>query len=137
MMYHLGRGTEEQRAADIVRVAQVFGRLPLMQSWRIEVRESRARRSDQQNRYLWGVVYPEILKHLQGWDADDVHEYCLGEWSGWETLEGLGRKRVRPIRRSSHLSKLEFMDFVAHIQRKMAERGILIPDPEPAHAHAA
>lgn len=93
------------------------------------VKDKRPRRSHEQNRYLWGAVYPAILKHLPGWDAEDVHEYCLGEWSGWETVEGFGRKRLRPIRRSSRLSKTEFADYVGHIQRTMAEKGIDIPDP--------
>jgi hypothetical protein len=79
-------------------------------------------------------VYPKILQHLEGWDAEDVHEFCLGEWSGWEVMEGFGRKRLRPIKRSSKLSTVEFMDFVAHIQRTMAERGIDIPDPNEEFA---
>lgn len=95
----------------------------------VTIRQRLSKRSDQQNRYLWGAVYPAILQHLQGWDADDVHEFCLGSWSGWERLEGFGRVRLRPIRRSSKLSKMEFIDFVAHIQRTMAEKGIVIPDP--------
>jgi hypothetical protein len=95
----------------------------------VTVKRHRDRRSDQQNRYLWGAVYPAILKHLEGWDAEDIHEFCLGEWSGWEILEGLGRKRMKPLRRSSKLSTTEFMDFVDHIQRTMAEKGIYIPDP--------
>jgi hypothetical protein len=95
----------------------------------IVVKKRRDRRSDQQNRYLWGVVYPTILRHLEGWDAEDVHEFCLGEWSGWETLQGFGRKRLKPIKRSSKLTTVEFMDYVAHIQRTMAERCIYIPDP--------
>ena len=130
MMFYLERGQQEKRSADIARVTEAFDRLPLAQSWRIEVRESRAKRSEQQNRYLWGICYREIIRHLEGWDAEDVHEYCLGEWSGWEVVEFFGKKRQRPIRRSSRLNKTEFGEYVAWIQRTMAERGIFIPDPE-------
>lgn len=94
-----------------------------------EIKDKRPRRSLEQNAYLWGVVYAEILKHMPGWDADDLHEYFLGEHFGWETLEGFGRKRMRPIRRSSKLKTTEFMDFIAFIQRRMAELGVYIPDP--------
>ncbi len=66
---------------------------------------------------------------MEGWSADDVHEFCLGEAFGWETLTGFGKKRLKPIRRSSSLSVTEFMDYVADVQRRMAERGIYIPDP--------
>jgi len=88
-------------------------------------------RSLQQNRYLWGVCYPTIIERgsLDGWRNSDLHEYFLGEHFGWETLEGMGRKRVIPVHRSSTLSKMEFVDYVAFIQQKAAEMGIVIPDP--------
>lgn len=102
-------------------------------AWRIEVSEQKSKRSNSQNAYLWGVVYPTILESggetLAGWGADDIHEYLLGEHFGWELLEGFGRKRMRPIRRSSKLSISEFMAYLEFIQRKMAEIGIVIPDP--------
>lgn len=99
-------------------------------AWEVTVAEKKRRRSEQQNRYLWGVCYAELLKALPGWNAEDVHEYMLGEHFGWETLEGMGRKRLRPLRRSSKLNKQEFADFVAFIQQKAAEHGVFIPDPE-------
>lgn len=98
----------------------------------IECTKRKSTRSLEQNAYLWGVCYPMILStgELEGWRKEDLHEYFLGEYFGWETLEGLGRKRLRPLNRSSKLSKMEFADFVAFIQQKMAEIGIVIPDPE-------
>jgi hypothetical protein len=102
-----------------------------------EVKGKGPRRSHEQNRYLWGIVYATILKHLEGWDADDVHEYCLGEWGGWETMEGFGRKRLRPLRRSSKLNTTEFAEFVSFIQRHMAEKGIQIPNPGEALSDVA
>lgn len=135
MIYHFDKGTESRRAQDIERVCNAFHNLPLMQSWRIEVREYRSQRSEQQNRYLWSCVYQTFLDtgQLQGWDKDDLHEYFLGEWSGWEVLEGMGRKRMKPLRRSSRLNKTEFGEYVAFIQRKGAEMGVIVPDPEPKH----
>jgi len=101
---------------------------------RVEVGEYRKRRSDEQNRYLWGCVYPAILKgggeQLGGWTANDLHEFLLGEIFGWETLEGFGRKRLRPIRRSSKMTTVEFAEFVGQIQQRMAVIGIFVPDPE-------
>lgn len=88
------------------------------------------RRSSQQNRYLHGVVYAAFLNVLPGWSRDDVHEYLLGEWSGWETIEGMGRRRMKPLRRSSRLNKTEFAEYVAFCQQKGSEHGIYIPDPE-------
>jgi hypothetical protein len=118
------------RERAIERIATVLKKLTLDRAWRISIVEHKPKRSDNQNRYLWGVIYKTILDaaHLQGWDAEDLHEYLLGEWGGWEVLEGFDRKRMKPLRRSSSLTRDEFGEFIAFIQRKMAEQGIYIPD---------
>lgn len=90
------------------------------------------RRSDEQNRYLFGVVYPAFLAVLPGWDKDDIHEYLLGEWGGWETLEGMGRRRVKPVRRSSRLNKTDFAAYVDFCIRKGAEHGVFVPEADHA-----
>jgi hypothetical protein len=121
------------RERAIERVAGFLARLPVEKAWRVSVQEQKRTRTQQQNRYLWGVAYPAILagggEALGGWTAEDLHEYFLGEHFGWETLEGFGRKRIKPLRRSAKLSTLEFSDFVAFIQRKAAEFGVYVPDP--------
>jgi hypothetical protein len=118
------------RSRIIERIAAVLTALPLQTAWRIEVHEHKSTRTPAQNAYLWGVVYPTILEagELKGWEPDDLHEYLLGEHFGWEIIEGLGKRRMRPIRRSSKLDKQEFSDYIDFIQRKMAQFGIFIPD---------
>jgi len=102
-------------------------------AWRVVVEPHKKRRSTQQNAYLWGVCYRTILDamgqgELAGWTSDDLHEFFLGEHFGWETMEGFGRKKLKPLRRSSKLSTMEFAGYVDFIQRYMAERGVYIPD---------
>lgn len=100
----------------------------------VTIEPAKGTRSLAQNAYLWGVCYTTILAsgklELEGWRKEDLHEYFLGEHFGWETIEGFGRKRMRPLNRSSNLNKMDFVDYVAFIQQKMAEIGIVIPDPE-------
>lgn len=120
----------EGRLKAVERFATVLYALDADKAWEVRVEEKKRRRSEQQNRYLWGVVYAEMLKHLPGWDAEDVHDYFLGEHFGWEVIEGFGRKRMKPIRRSSRLNKQEFADYIAFIQRKAAELGVFIPDAQ-------
>lgn len=98
-------------------------------AWVIELKKFQRRRSTDQNAYLWGGVYKTICEHLPGWEPDDVHEYCLGECFGWETIEGFGRKRMRPLKRSSKLTVSEFAQYIDFIQRRMAEHGIYIESP--------
>ena len=102
-------------------------------AWSITVEEVKARRSDAQNAFLWGVVYPSFLEGggeaLKGFRATDLHEWFLGAMWGWETLEGFGRKRMRPVRRSSTMTKQEFSDYIAFIEQKALDMGIVIPEP--------
>ena len=102
-------------------------------AWCVEVSEWKKPRTNQQNSFLWGVCYPAILEGggeaLAGWTREDIHEYMLGECFGWETLEGFGRKRLRPLKRSSTLNKQEFTEFLMFIEAKCADMGIVIPQP--------
>lgn len=119
----------------IERIARALGALPLDRAYAITIDEHKERRSDQQNRALWGLAYPTILKAggeaLRGWTAEDIHEFMLGEHFGWETITGFGKRRMKPLRRSSRLSKTEFAEFFDFIQRRAADMGIVIPDPDP------
>jgi hypothetical protein len=116
------------------RACKVIQALPSDRAWRIEIAEHKRKRSDDQNRYLWGAVYPSILnagaEQLRGWTAEDLHEFFLGEIYGWEVIEGFGRKRMKPVRRSSKMNTAEFAEYVSRIQQRMAELGIYVPDPE-------
>ncbi len=123
----------QPRGEALARIIRAIHALPADRLYAVEIKERKRGRTLQQNAYLWGVCYAEILRQggesLAGWEAEDIHEYMLGEWSGWEELGGFGRKRLRPVKRSSTLSVTEFMDYVDFIHRKAAELGIVIPDP--------
>lgn len=121
--------------ATVERIQGFIYRLSADKSWMISIKPWKVPRSINQNRALWGVCYATILQDggesMAGWDAEDLHEYFLGEYFGWEVVELFGKKRQRPIRRSSKLTKSEFAGFFDFIQRKAAEFGVFIPDPDP------
>ena len=127
----IARGTPPDQIANAI--SNMVSRLDPAQSWQITVEAFKPKRSDQQNAFLWGVVYPSILEgggeSLRGWTTTDLHEYFLIEAFGSEVIEGFGRKRHKPIRRSSKLTKQEFSDYLALIEAKCAELGIHIPEP--------
>lgn len=125
--FNLPKGLSRERA--IMRIGAFLGELSLAKAWTIEVKELQRKRSHAQNSYLWGVCYPAIAKHLEGWESEDIHEFCLGECFGWERLEGFERARLKPLKRSSKLSVLEFRDYIEWIHRTMAARGIYVPSP--------
>lgn len=126
-----------ERHRQLERLFDFLSSLSPAYAWQVEVKRVQRNRSNQQNAYLWGVVYEVIKQHLPGWDAEDIHEYFLGEHFGWETLEGFGRKRLKPLRRSSKLSTTEFQDYIGFIQRKCSELGIYIADPSEEFSDAA
>ena len=103
---------------------------------RVEACEYRRRRSDDQNRALWGVAY-KTLADATGNDPDDLHEFFLGEFFGWDVIEVMGQKRRVPKRRSSKLTTTEFAEFYDFIQRRAAENGYYVPDPGEEMGRAA
>lgn len=127
----IAKGTPPDQIANAI--ANMVSRLDPAQSWQISIEAFKPKRSDQQNAFLWGVVYPSILEgggeSLRGWTTTDLHEYFLIEVFGSEVIEGFGRKRHKPLRRSSKLTKQEFSDYLAIIEAKCAEMGIHIPEP--------
>ena len=127
----IARGTPPDQIANAI--SNMVSRLDPAQSWQITVEAFKPKRSDQQNAFLWGLVYPSILEGggeaLRGWTTADLHEYFLIEAWGSEVIEGFGRKRHKPLRRSSKLTKQEFSDYLAIIEAKCAELGIHIPEP--------
>jgi hypothetical protein len=124
----------EDRSLKVAKISTYLNTLPLGVNWKVEVTKHTRRRSDAQNAYLWGVVYPTILAQgpMQGWAAEDLHEFFLGEHFGWKTLEFGPVKRTKPNRRSSQLSTSEFLEYVAYIQQRMAELSVYVPDPNEA-----
>lgn len=91
-------------------------------------------RSDPQNALLW-ALYQQVIdkggEAMRGWTKEDLHDFFLGDHFGWERLESdlLNRAKMRPVRRSSKLSKIEFVDYTDHIVRFMAERGVILDLP--------
>lgn len=117
----------------LTRIVSVLSALARDKAWKITIAEAKPTRSNDQNSYLW-AIYENILstcgEELRGWTKEELHEFFLGTHFGWETVTGLGRRRVRPLRRSSKLSTVEFSEFIACIQRFMAERGVYVADPQ-------
>lgn len=132
MHIHINKGGE-----NMAKVLAFISALSPQCSWVIELKKFQRRRSTDQNALLW-KIYSKILEscgeELRGWTKEELHDFMLGSWSGWERLEGFGMKRLRPIKRSSKLSTSEFTEFVNFILQFSAEHGIFIPDPDQVAA---
>lgn len=95
---------------------------------KVTVEAYRRTRSNEQNRALWGLAY-KVLADATGHTAEDLHEYFLGEYFGWQVIEVMGQKRRIPKRRSHDMTTVEFADFYTFIQQRAAEAGFDVPNP--------
>lgn len=95
---------------------------------KVTVEPYRRTRSNEQNRALWGLAY-RILAEATGHQAEDLHEFFLGEYFGWDVIEVMGQKRRVPKRRSHTMTTIEFADFYTFIQQRAAEIGFDVPNP--------
>lgn len=87
------------------------------------------RRTEQQNRYLFGVVYA-IISQETGNEVNDLHEFYLGSFFGWEEYKVFDKTKLRPRERSSKQIKARFSEFIEYIIAHAAGLGIIVPPPE-------
>ena len=108
---------------------------------RIEPEEKK--RSAQQNKYLWGVVYKTIVDNDPGYFVNDavdslrktarlstaevVHEFCKARFLPSADLPGL---QITVAPSTAKLPRKEFQDYVESIRRWAAdELQVFVPDP--------
>lgn len=114
----------------IVLPAYNLGRLIEVGKLRTIIRQSR--RTSPQNALLWSLYEDAIERGgetLGGWTKEDIHEFMLGEFFGWQVCEAFGRKRQKPKKRSSRLTKTQFSEFVEFVVQRFAEHGIVLELP--------
>jgi hypothetical protein len=127
-VFKLPRGRRDSR-----RIMLVLDALPPEKDYELTLCEKKRTRSLSQNRLLWSL-YQQIIDRggeaMQGWERDDLHEFFLIEHFGGEPKQLFERFRIQPLQRSSSLSKQDFSDFVEHIVRFMAQRGVALDLPD-------
>ena len=131
--------TDRQRIADNLH-AFVMQALP-GKSLRVEVGEYRKRRSSEQNGATFGLAY-KIIMEATGLSGDaekkQLHRDFCGDFFGWVDT-GMGRRK--PVRTTTTDERGErdvvntqtMAQMYDFIQRKAAEFGIYVPDPDPLH----
>jgi hypothetical protein len=109
-------------------IAEIAG-LDETKDWRYQVVPHKAKRTDNQNRFLHGVSL-RIICDETGNDIEDVKDFLLGEAFGWAEYEVLGAKKRKPMKRSSDLDVEQFNWFIEFIESWAAQGlGIIIPKP--------
>lgn len=124
---------DSTRDSVLANVLDFLPRLPRDKSWQISVAQHHRKRTSKQNKALWGLAYKTIGETL-GYDRADLeqlHEDLLCEFFGFDERGVLGHTRRIPKNRSSKLKTVDFAAFFDFVQRKAAEYGVFIPDPDP------
>lgn len=91
--------------------------------------ESRPNRSNNQNRYLWGVVYKLISDEI-GHTPEECHEIFKARFLPKYIVEVGNIKETISLSTTS-LDTVEFKEYINKVVRFAAEQlSIVIPDPQ-------
>lgn len=91
-------------------------------------------RSNQQNRYYFGLVIPLVqqgIKHL-GTDItkEECHEFLKARFNSQELLNPETAEYIQIPRSTTAMSKEQFCEYISKIQQFSAEfLNVVIPDP--------
>ena len=99
------------------------------------VTPNRKTRSNQQNAYLWGVVYPAVLLGLKdaGWEItheEQVHEYCKQAFAAREVINKDTGEVLSLPSSTARMQTAEFNAYVDKIKAFALEYlNVTIPEP--------
>lgn len=108
----------------LVRLSQLEGK-------RVEVvlRQEKSKRSDQQNKYMWGVVY-EILSDKTGYTPEEIHAIMK-----FKFLRIMDERNNEYVRSTTKLNTAEMEIYLDKIKKWAAQDlGVFIPDPNEVEA---
>lgn len=105
-----------------------------LEGQRIEVvlRKQKETRSDNQNKYMWGVVY-EILSEQLGYSTEEIHE--IMKYKFLRATMGGGGQVYELVKSTTKLSTTEMETYLENIRRfASAELNCYIPLPNECEA---
>lgn len=113
-------------------------RLPADKAWQVIIEPLKKDRSSKQNKALFGVAYAE-LEEQTGNEKNDLHEYFCMEFFGANEKEIMGSFKRVPVRTTTTgfdgkrdvIPTEIFAKFYNFVQRRAAEMGFYVSDPDP------
>jgi hypothetical protein len=96
----------------------------------VEVKEGKGKRSNQQNKFLWGVVYGLISEHT-GHTPEELHEFFKDKFLSNRKHIIIGNEdREIELGTTTKLTTKGFEEFVENIRRfASVELETIIPEP--------
>ena len=106
-------------------------------AYAVTVKRHRKQRSNPQNDYLWGVVYPVVLRGFidMGWDeltdTDQIHELCKAKFLTTEAVNKHTGEIVSFPLSTARMDTLQFSTYVDRIADFVREHlNTIIPAPK-------
>jgi hypothetical protein len=129
-----------ERGQVLANVHAFVDRLPARKSWRIEIKEARKERSNDQNAALWGVAYP-VLCDTTGYTPDELHDAFCRKFFGTSQRNVMGELVSGPRRTTTTneqgerevMPAADFARFYDMVQQVGAEIGVDVPSPDPMY----
>ena len=129
---------DKHRDQILANLHAFLDKLPIDKPWCIEIEPLRKERTIKQNKALFGLAYVE-LEEQTGSDKNDLHWAFCGEFFGWVDVNVMGKTKRMPARTTTtgYDGKHDvvpteiFAKFYDFIQRRAAENGFYVSDPDP------
>lgn len=97
--------------------------------YNIEIKEYRKDRSNNQNKYYWGVVIKELCNHT-GYNADEMHEVLKAKFNPKELVFKQTGESVKIGGSTADMNTFEFEAYLEQIRIfSLTELDVLIPLP--------
>ena len=97
--------------------------------YNIEIKEYRKDRSNNENRYYWGVVIKELCNHT-GYNVDEMHQLLKAKFNPKELVFKQTGESVKIGGSTADMNTLEFETYLEQIRIfSLTELDVLIPLP--------
>jgi hypothetical protein len=97
--------------------------LDITRLWQCTIVERKSKRSSEQNRRLWGLIYKDLGKHL-GLDVDEVHQICGFKFLRYQ--KEVNGNTEDFIKSTTKLNVSEMAEYQENIERWAANLGCYI-----------
>ena len=132
------------RSQILANCVSFLSQLPDTKDWQVSIDPYRKPYSAKQRKSMFGVAYAALMDYagLEGeQDKRELHSFMCREYFG-EYADKFGNKHPKRTTTKDEngeknpISVAEQLKFYAFLQRKGAEVGCYVPDPDPFHAEA-
>jgi len=127
-LLHIKNGEVQNKS----QVKRVFDQLR-DGKWLIEIGQAN-KRSEQQNRYYWGLVIPLVQNGIKDLGTEltkeETHNFLKSKFNYTEIINKETGEYIQVPRSTTILNKEAFSEYIAKIQQFSAEfLNVVIPDP--------